>query len=173
MDTAAAIRMGLHDIRQGGSGTGAEGAAGDDFREGAAGRREVQPVHGERRALSARPGVRVEAGRALTADVPQPDGRFASAAPASASVRDRGDLRKGNGGHPQGYGGGSLVWPGERGLHRRPTRADAVSLPYPAPYGLRVQGAAEVRLRRNGRVFEKRFEPGAANANRGRESAFS
>src|SRR5947209_4404028 len=114
MDAAAAIRMGLHAVRQGGFGTGAGGATGNDIREGAARGREVQPVHGERRALSARPGVPVEAGSALPADVPQPDGRFTSAAPASASVRDRGDLRKDNGGHRQGYGGGSLVWPGER-----------------------------------------------------------
>ena len=65
-------------------------------------------------------------GTPLPADVPQPDGRFASAASASASVRDRGDLRKGNRGHHQGYGGASLVWPGDSGLHRRSTRAGAL-----------------------------------------------
>src|SRR4051794_33521578 len=159
MDAAAATGMGLHAVRQGGIRTSAGGAAGDDFRESPARGREVQPVHGERHALSARPGVRVEAGRALPADISQPDGRFASAAPASASVRNRGDLRKGNGGHHQGYGGGSLVWAGERGFHSRSTGADAVSLPYPAPHGLRVQGAVEIRLRSYMIGMQSRVQP--------------
>src|SRR5262249_24965804 len=98
-------------------------------------------------ALSARPGGRIKAGRTLPADLPQPDGRFASAAPAPASVRDRGDLRKANRGHHQGYGGGSVVRPGERGLHGRSARRGAAPLAAPAAYGLWLHGAAEVRLR--------------------------
>jgi hypothetical protein len=101
------------------------------------------------------PRIRVEAGRPLPPDLPQPHGRFASAPPAPPSVRNRGDLRQANSGHCQGYGGASFVWPGQRGLHRRSTRSDAVRLPHPAPHGLRVHGAAELRVSGYGAAIAK------------------
>ena len=88
------VRLGLHDLRQAAVATGAHREAGHDLRKGAARRRQIQQLHGERQALSARAGVSAQAGHALPADVSQPHRRCASDAPASPPVRDRRNLRQ-------------------------------------------------------------------------------
>ena len=53
------------------------------------------------------------------------------------------------GSKPGTIGGGAVLWSRDRRFHRGPAGAGAVSLPHPAAYGLRVQGADAVCVRRS------------------------